>query len=86
MNTLADLPCNKLAIIEKILIDQHTEAYGEGFAHRLAAMGIVPNQKIQVLRQALFGGPLHVRVGATTELAIRLQEAKMILVGCVNEV
>ena len=43
-------------------------------------MGIISDKPIQVLRKAWFGGPLHIRVGSTTEIAIRQQEAKMVQV------
>jgi ferrous iron transport protein A len=43
-------------------------------------MGIIPDKSIQVLRKAGFGGPLHIRIGSTTEIAIRRQEAEMIKV------
>jgi ferrous iron transport protein A len=44
------------------------------------ALGIVPEKPIQVLRKAGFGGPLHVRVGVTTEVAIRRREAARVKV------
>lgn len=53
----------------------------DGFKTRLEALGLVPNKPVRVLRRALFGGPLHVRVGSTTEIAIRRSEAQMVLVG-----
>jgi ferrous iron transport protein A len=43
-------------------------------------MGIIPNKPIRVLRKSWLGGPLHIRVGTTTEIAIRRQEAKNILI------
>jgi ferrous iron transport protein A len=73
--TLSELKQGKTAIVEKIEVS----SYSQGLANRLEAIGITPNKPITVLRQAWFGGPLHVRVGATTEIAIRHQEAKTII-------
>jgi ferrous iron transport protein A len=44
---------------------------------RLVALGLRIGNKVLMLRRALFGGPLHVRVG-TTELMLRVQEARCI--------
>ena len=45
---------------------------------RLAALGLRAGSKVHVLRKAVFGGPVHVRVG-TTEVIMRLKEAKRIV-------
>ena len=74
--TLSELKLGKLAVIDKIKLTHHNHKLGK----RLTAMGIVPDKPIQVLRKAWFGGPLHIRVGSTTEIAIRRQEAQMIRV------
>ncbi|NEO15434.1 MULTISPECIES: FeoA family protein [unclassified Moorena] len=79
--TLAELKPGKLAIIEKVQIGLQIE----GLANRLEAIGIIPDRQVQVLRSAWFGGPLHIRVGSTTEVAIRRQEASMIVVNPVKE-
>ena len=42
-------------------------------------MGIVPNKSIKVLRKGLLNGPLHIRIGTTTEIAIRRREAELVL-------
>lgn len=52
----------------------------DGFKTRLEALGLVPNKPVRVLRRALFGGPLHVRVGSTTEIAIRPSEAQLVVI------
>jgi ferrous iron transport protein A len=44
---------------------------------RLVALGLRIGNEVLMLRRALFGGPLHVRVG-TTELMLRVQEARCI--------
>ncbi len=74
--TLLDLKPGKVAFVEQINICEQNRA----LVNRLEAMGIIPNKPITVLRKAWFGGPLHIRVGATTEIAIRHQEAKNILI------
>jgi ferrous iron transport protein A len=72
--TLSELKPGKLAFVKHI--DNSSET--QGLINRLEGMGIIPNKPIMVLRQAWFGGPLHVRVGSTTEIAIRHQEAQTI--------
>ena len=74
--TLSDLSVGAVAIVSSIVQGAH----GKGLATRLEAMGIMPNKPIQVLRKAWLGGPIHIRVGTTTELVMRRQEAKNILV------
>ncbi len=73
---LSELKVGQIAVIDSIKADSSNQA----LVHRLEAMGILPNRPIQVLRVAVFGGPLHVRIGTTTEVAIRRQEASQILV------
>jgi ferrous iron transport protein A len=46
-------------------------------AERMAAMGLQPGRRVEVLRRGAFGGPLHVRVG-TTELMIRRRDASVV--------
>jgi len=74
--TLSELKPGSVAIVEKVQLSRH----GKGLAKRLEAMGIVPNRPIRVLRKAWFGGPLHIRIGSTTEVAIRKEEATMVLI------
>jgi len=73
---LADLALEKTAVVNRV----QTDYCGEALAQRLEALGISPEREVRVLRKAWFGGPLHVRVGATTEVALRRQEAQQILV------
>ena len=77
--TLAQLKPRIPAFVENIL-DCPENTTLERFPQRLEAMGIVRDRPIEVLRQAKFGGLLHIRVGTTTELAIRPQEAQYITV------
>ena len=73
---VADLEIGQIARVDQVLnIDCE-----QGTAERLAAMGIVSDKPVQVLRKAKFNGPLPIRVGATTEIAIRLHEAQMIVI------
>lgn len=74
--TLSELEAGDVAFVEQVTIDQH----GRDLANRLAALGVVANKPIRVLRKAWFGGPLHVRVGLTTEIALRAHEAGMVRV------
>lgn len=74
--TLSELKPGKIALVEGAEMGQH----GQRLLNRLEAMGIIPDKPVAVLRKAWLGGPLHVRVGSTTEIAIRRQEAQMILV------
>jgi Fe2+ transport system protein FeoA len=45
---------------------------------RMAALGLVPGRRVQMLRRAPFGGPLHLRIGPT-ELMIRRIDARGIV-------
>ncbi len=74
--TLTELPLGKVGFVDGIALG----SYGQGLVTRLEAMGIVPDKPIQLLRKASLGGPLHVRVGSTTEVAIRRSEAQLVLV------
>ncbi len=47
-----------------------------GLSRRLEAMGFTAGQEVKLLRKAWWNGPLHVRVGMTTEVAMRRHEAE----------
>jgi ferrous iron transport protein A len=72
--TLAELNTGQMAIVSEIRVGRH----GQGLSNRLEAMGMITNKLVTVLRKAGLGGPLHVRIGLTTEVAIRRAEAKMV--------
>jgi ferrous iron transport protein A len=72
--TLLELSVGQIAVVDGI----SDSAHGPGLASRLAAMGIVPDKPIQLLRKAAMGGPLHLRVGSTTEIAMRRSEAGLV--------
>jgi len=74
--TLLDLSVGQVALVEGISLGHH----GQGLKNRLEAMGIIPDKPIQVLRKSVLGGPLHLRVGSTTEVALRRSEAQGIFV------
>jgi len=74
--TLADLKVGQFATVEFVESGLH----GQGLKNRLEAMGVCPGKTVRVLRKAALGGPLGVRVGATTEIAIRTQEAKLVII------
>ncbi|QDC43697.1 FeoA family protein [Methylophilus medardicus] len=58
------------AIIDRI----HAE---QALAQRLNALGFRAGKQLEVIRQAVFNGPLHVRIGST-DVIIRLEDAKAI--------
>lgn len=49
----------------------------QALGQRLNALGFRPGKQLTVIRQALFNGPLHVRIGST-DVIIRVQDAKAI--------
>ena len=51
---------------------------GDGFRDRLQAMGLRKGRSVKVLRKAPGGDPYEVRVGSTTEIAIRKSEASLV--------
>ena len=51
---------------------------GDGFKERLEAMGLRKGRSVQVLRKAPGGDPYEVRVGSTTEIAIRKSESSLV--------
>ncbi len=53
---------------------------GDGFRDRLIAMGLRKGKTVKVLRKAPAGDPYQVRVGSTTEIAIRKTEARLVLI------
>jgi len=73
---VADLRTGQMAIVDQVL----SIGREQGIVQRLAAMGVISDKPVQVLRKAGFNGPLHIRVGATTEIAIRPHEAEMIVI------
>lgn len=73
---VADLKTGQMAIVDQVL----NMGREQGIVQRLAAMGVVSDRPVQVLRKAQFNGPLHIRVGATTEIAIRPHEAEIIVI------
>ncbi len=60
----------QVAIIDRI----HAE---QALSQRLNALGFRTGKQLEVIRQAAFNGPLHVRIGST-DVIIRLQDAKAI--------
>ena len=48
------------------------------FRDRLEAMGLRKGRTVQVMRKAPGGDPYEVRVGSTTEIAIRKSEAALV--------
>lgn len=73
---LSDLKTGQIAIVDRIISTEHTQ----GIVEKLKGMGVVSNKPVQILREAKFRSPLHIRVSSNTEIAIPHQEAEMILV------
>ncbi len=75
-----DMPLSELPVGQAAFIS-HTihHALAPGLGERLAALGFINGRRVEVLRQAVWGGPMHVRVGFSTEIAIRRQEAATII-------
>ncbi|HAC64279.1 MAG TPA: ferrous iron transport protein A [Cyanothece sp. UBA12306] len=67
---LLNLKPGHSAIVRAINIDD------PGLSRRLEAMGFTKGQEVKLLRKAWWNGPLHVRVGITTEVAMRRHEAQ----------
>ena len=74
--TLLELSVGKVALVDSV----KAASLSKGLITHLEAMGIIPNKPIRVLRKAWLGGPLHIRVGTTTELVLRRQEAQNIFI------
>lgn len=74
--TMLELSVGKVALVDSV----KAASLSKGLITRLEAMGIIPNKPIRVLRKAWLGGPLHIRVGTTTELVLRRQEAQNIFI------
>jgi ferrous iron transport protein A len=49
----------------------------QALVQRLNALGFRAGKQVQVVRQAAFNGPLHIRIGST-DVIIRLQDAQAI--------
>lgn len=54
--------------------------YENGLSVRLRALGVSSSHQVSMLRHGWFGGPLVVRAGKTTEIAIRRSEAELVKV------
>lgn len=76
--TLKELKIGSIATVKNIK-DDNTPV-GKGFKIRLEAMGLIPGKPVQVIHAAWLGGPLIVRVGSTTEIAIRRSEAELVVI------
>ena len=74
--SLTNLDCGKTAIIHQII----TGIHGEALTTRFQSLGLVSGKKVKVIRKSWLGGTLHVKVGNTTAIALRPQEADLILV------
>lgn len=73
---LTNLECGKTAIINQII----TGIHGQALTTRFQSLGLVSGKKVKVIRKSWLGGTLHVKVGSTTAIALRSQEADLVLV------
>lgn len=71
MKSLADLAVGEVAVVKDLNFDDLA------YIKRLQAMGLRLGTEIKVVRKALTGSPIHVKVN-TTELAIRQKDAENI--------
>ncbi len=69
---LADLAPGQSATIASLAAEA-------GLGQRLAALGLRPGQRVQLLRRASWGGPLHLRVGMTELMLRRCDAARVAL-------
>ena len=69
---LAHLHPGQFGLIKSVDVDQ-------SLTQRLYAMGFRVGKKIEIIRQASFHGPLHLRIG-TTDLMMRISDAQHIKV------
>ena len=69
--TLAQLPLNQSAIVERITGPQP-------FVRRLLSLGVSPGCQVRVVREAPLGDPLQVEIGRL-QLAIRRLEADQVM-------
>jgi len=73
---LSELELHDTAYVEAVLPGPH----GPGLTSRLEAMGFLPNKQVRVIRRARMNGPIEVRVGSTTDVAMRRHEADLVVV------
>jgi len=74
--TLSELDLHETAYVDLVREGTH----GPGLVSRLQAMGFLPNKTIRVVRRAAMNGPIEVRIGSTTSVAIRRREAELVIV------
>lgn len=79
--TLSELDLHETAYVD--LVQEGT--HGPGLVSRLQAMGFLPNKTIRVVRRAAMNGPIEVRIGSTTSVAIRRREAELVIVRRVTQ-
>lgn len=70
MKDLASMPAGAHGVVAEV------RATG-ALLHRLQALGLRPGRPMKLLRRAVLGGPLHLRLG-TTELLLRAADATRI--------
>jgi ferrous iron transport protein A len=73
---LSELKVHHSATVVEVATDGSD--LSNSFKDRLEAMGIRKGRTVRVMRKAPGGDPYEVRVGSTTEIAIRKSEAALV--------
>ena len=73
---LSELAVHHSATVVEVATDGSD--LSNSFKDRLEAMGIRKGRTVRVMRKAPGGDPYEVRVGSTTEIAIRKSEAALV--------
>lgn len=68
---LSVLPLQSKATITRYL--------DEGIASRMIALGLMPDQEVQIMRVSPFGDAIYLKYG-NTQIAMRMSEAEQVLV------
>lgn len=72
-DSLVDLPYGELAAVARV----DAQRAGAGVARRLAEIGFLPGERVQVMARVPGGDPIAVRIGTST-FALRRREASCI--------
>ena len=70
MVRLSELAIGQWGIIEDVEAEEH-------FRQRLQSLGFRIGKEVRLIRQALFGGPLHVRIGSVNVMLRRNDAASI---------
>ncbi|MFG1401798.1 FeoA family protein [Xanthobacter sediminis] len=76
ITTLANLQPGESGVVESV----EAGVFEHGLSVRLRAMGVSASRQVSMVRRGWFGGPLVVRAGKATDIAIRRAEAAQVKV------